>query len=99
MEEDPLEWQRYAACKGVDRSTFFNDMKPPEGQARGNFRDVCRSCPVKPSCLEFALVYKVKGKWGGLTENERKKRYDKEFVDGLISDAKESGLYIKELAV
>jgi WhiB family redox-sensing transcriptional regulator len=99
MKEDPLQWQKDAACKGVHRSTFFNDIKPPAGKERLNFRDVCGTCPVKPSCLEHALIYNCKGKWGGLTEKERGHRYDKEFVRFLIEDAKESGLYIKELAV
>ena len=99
MEEDPLQWQKDAACKGEDRSTFFDDVKPPNGKPRKDFRKVCRGCAVKPMCLEFSLVYKVKGKWAGLTERERSRRYDKDFVSGLIDDAKESGLYVKELAM
>jgi WhiB family redox-sensing transcriptional regulator len=99
MEEDPLAWQRDAACKGVDRSTFFRDEKPSNGGSRGDFRALCRTCPVKSSCLEFALIYKCKGVWGGLSELERRKRYSKEQVEWLIDDAKESGLYVKSLTL
>jgi WhiB family redox-sensing transcriptional regulator len=36
-------------------------------------REVCRGCPVKDPCLQWALESGVDhGVWGGLTEDERR---------------------------
>ncbi len=35
---------------------------------------VCSTCPVRESCLEYALGYREKeGVWGGATERERRR--------------------------
>ncbi|MDV7268824.1 WhiB family transcriptional regulator, partial [Rhodococcus oxybenzonivorans] len=37
-------------------------------------KQVCRRCPVRDRCLEYALgSYERHGIWGGYTEDERKK--------------------------
>jgi WhiB family redox-sensing transcriptional regulator len=35
---------------------------------------ICRGCPVRETCLEFALVNRERdGVWGGATERERRR--------------------------
>ncbi|MEO5833726.1 MAG: WhiB family transcriptional regulator [Nakamurella sp.] len=71
------DWQRSAACRGMDSSYFFC---PPH--ERGPARDhrvvdaklICRECPVIADCLAHALrVRESYGIWGGHTEVERER--------------------------
>ena len=70
-----MEWWRYAACVDEDPELFFPvGMSGPaaqEQQARA--REVCRRCPVRDECLEYALSTGVgHGVWGGTGEEERR---------------------------
>lgn len=38
-------------------------------------KEICRTCPVKRACLDYAIeIREPHGIWGGLNENERKNR-------------------------
>lgn len=64
------DWQDYANCLGVDPDLFF----PERGASTKEAKEVCRGCPVKEECLEFALQNVEKfGIWGGLSERERRR--------------------------
>ncbi|WP_329064254.1 WhiB family transcriptional regulator [Amycolatopsis sp. NBC_01480] len=65
------DWQLEAACRDIDRMTFFH----PE-QERGSGKDdrdrrakaICSRCPVLQACRRHALlVQEPYGVWGGLT--------------------------------
>lgn len=57
-------WRAEAECAKHDPETFFLD---PEMA-----RAVCRPCPVRQTCLDYALEHDLRfGVWGGLTEDER----------------------------
>jgi WhiB family redox-sensing transcriptional regulator len=67
-------WRKEALCRDTDPELFF-----PIGttgaalvqieQAKG----VCRQCPVRDDCLEFALrTNQDSGIWGGTSEEERR---------------------------
>lgn len=61
-----------APCSTADPEVFF----PQKGSNGNNIKlakKVCQSCPYVSPCLEWALVYKESGIWGGTTETERKK--------------------------
>ena len=63
-------WQEQANCLGVDPDLFF----PERGASTREAKGVCRSCEVRPECLEYALVNGEKfGIWGGLSERERRR--------------------------
>ncbi len=71
------EWQRAAACRGMDSSVFFH---PPNERdaARDNRADrakaVCINCPVITDCLDHALRFREPyGVWGGRTADDRAK--------------------------
>lgn len=70
-------WETKAACRGPHTDLFF----PPdhfEKKTKREFRErqakaICAECPVKQSCLEYALrIREPHGVWGGLNEAERK---------------------------
>lgn len=97
--EDPFAWQKDAPCRGADLAYFFRDQKHKDGGVRGSYRTICDGCPVKSFCLEFALLYNMKGVWGGLSEKQRNTKYYKDLREFLIEDAIESGVYISQLSV
>ncbi len=69
---EPPTWRNKSACRGLDPNTFFVQA----GQTRlANKikRDYCKKCPVRVSCLRYALDNNCKGIWGGTSEHERKK--------------------------
>jgi len=62
-------WRQRAACRGTDLDLFF----PERGEPAGPARQVCARCPVRQTCLEYALINRIThGIWGGLTERERR---------------------------
>ncbi|MEW2290831.1 WhiB family transcriptional regulator [Streptomyces sp. NPDC047841] len=69
------DWQRFAACRGMDSSIFY---APPgeRGQRRrareARARRICESCPVRQDCARMALETQDRyGVWGGLSEGDR----------------------------
>jgi len=73
--DDVAAWRTYALCRGLGAELFF-----PVGAASSRALEqaegakaVCRACPVREPCLEFALATNQEfGVWGGLTEEERR---------------------------
>ena len=68
-------WRDAAACHQSDASLFF-----PTGTTGVAVEQilaakaVCRMCPVRDSCLEFALESNQEaGIWGGTDEDERRR--------------------------
>jgi WhiB family transcriptional regulator, redox-sensing transcriptional regulator len=75
FEWDDAGWREGAACRDADPNLFF-----PMGTTGvavdeiESAKAVCRSCPVRKRCLEFALVTNQEaGVWGGTSEEERRK--------------------------
>ncbi|MFB8077088.1 MULTISPECIES: WhiB family transcriptional regulator [unclassified Streptomyces] len=68
-------WRASAACQDVDPDLFFpvGTGAPALVQAE-EAKDICRSCPVRAACLDWAMddSRQVTGVWGGLDENERR---------------------------
>ena len=68
------DWAAEAACLDEDPDLFF----PPGERGASNAqyelaRSVCTPCPVRRSCLEFALDVDAQyGMWGGMAPDERK---------------------------
>ena len=70
-------WQVRAACRGPQSSVFFPpatfERKDEKLERESRAKDICRTCPVKAPCLEYALrIREPHGIWGGLNESERK---------------------------
>jgi WhiB family redox-sensing transcriptional regulator len=63
------DWHRQAACRGMTE-LFFPDDSDPADVAKA----VCRRCPVRIPCLDYAIANGEKyGIWGGFSERERRR--------------------------
>ncbi len=62
-----LNWQRDAACNGLNSELFF-----PEGPVDHAILRLCRSCPVATECLDHALTHGEHGIWAGTNERQRR---------------------------
>lgn len=85
-----LSWEENAFCKGMSSSIFFDDEATHK---RGYYKALCGRCPVRSECLEFALLYNMRGIWGGMTDKERSRLYSHDYLEMLRDDAIESGIY------
>lgn len=69
------EWQRYAACRGMSSTLFFDSFgeRPPARARRvGQAKEICTDCPVIADCRRHAVEAREPyGIWGGLAEEER----------------------------
>ena len=70
-------WQAKAACRGPQAAVFFPpaqfERKDEKLERESRAKEICKSCPVRPECLQYALEIKEPhGIWGGLNEVERK---------------------------
>ena len=60
-------WMDAGNCRSVSPSVFF----PSDGVGVEVARQICRDCPVKHPCLEYALTNHIDhGVWGGTSERE-----------------------------
>jgi WhiB family transcriptional regulator, redox-sensing transcriptional regulator len=72
---DVDKWRSDAACSSLDTNLFFPD---PDGGHEtlpmvASAKAVCGECPVRQSCLEFAIrTRQLDGVWGGHTPEERR---------------------------
>jgi WhiB family redox-sensing transcriptional regulator len=67
-------WLDQAACRHCDPELFFpdSDVRPVRAQVEAA-KKVCRGCPVRGTCLRWALDHgQEAGIWGGTTEQERR---------------------------
>lgn len=59
-------WMNDAACRGTPTDTFY----PPDNdylQAHAT----CAACPVRATCLDYAIDNERHGYWGGQSEHQR----------------------------
>lgn len=67
-----LGWRTKGACRGLEPMIFY--PPPDEPDLAEPAKEICAVCPVRKTCLEFALTTREKhGVWGGLTERERRR--------------------------
>jgi WhiB family redox-sensing transcriptional regulator len=70
-------WQLQASCRGPQAEIFFPpahaERKEEKLQREAQAKLVCRGCPVRQTCLEYAIaINEPHGIWGGMNEMERK---------------------------
>ena len=67
MEAD---WMARGKCWDMDPAIFF----PSDGMGVEAAQRICAECPVKATCLEYALTNRLAhGVWGGTSERERQR--------------------------
>lgn len=63
-------WQRRAACKDQGNEAFFVHQGADQGPAMA----ICRRCPVRQDCLDYALDNHIDhGIWGGMSARARRR--------------------------
>ncbi|MET9353145.1 WhiB family transcriptional regulator [Streptomyces sp. NPDC006617] len=71
-----MDWRERAICLGTDPDLFFPIGDSTSGPTLLQIHEakaVCRRCPVRQQCLDWALeTDAVEGIWGGTTEQERR---------------------------
>lgn len=68
---DDRAWMEFALCKGAPLEIFFPDANPTGTHLA---QAICKECPVKAPCLDYALKnYIEQGVWGGTSERTRRK--------------------------
>lgn len=74
--EDHLKinaWMDDAACADKDPNLFFPE-RGTHGSLIRQAKAICRTCPVKADCLDYALRHReYHGIWGGTTNRERRR--------------------------
>lgn len=57
-------------------ATFFPEraVGPNVPKSSKRAKAVCARCPVRPQCLDYALIANEAGVWGGMSEDERRQR-------------------------
>jgi WhiB family redox-sensing transcriptional regulator len=62
-----------APCATADPEAFFPEREKgsPHSEIR-MAKTICRSCPYKQECLEWAVSNSETGIWGGTTAQERR---------------------------
>lgn len=70
------DWQRHAACRGMNQELFFHpdgERDPSRARRIAAAAEVCASCPVREPCREWAhQVHEPYGVWGGEGEDARR---------------------------
>jgi WhiB family transcriptional regulator, redox-sensing transcriptional regulator len=69
------DWRDHASCRDTSPDLFFpvGTTGPALDQIE-EAKAVCRHCPARTPCLEYALVTNQdSGIWGGTSEEERRK--------------------------
>ena len=70
QDRDLSGWQDRAMCLDVDSGLFFAGR----GISTRKAKKVCRNCPVRVQCLDYALSNgEQQGVWGGMSARERRR--------------------------
>jgi WhiB family redox-sensing transcriptional regulator len=74
------DWREKAACRGLIAPDYI--WFPPRGRyvstragaisPTQRLLDLCEGCPVKVTCLEFAIAGNEPGIWGGTSFRQRR---------------------------
>jgi WhiB family redox-sensing transcriptional regulator len=64
-------WRDDALCLTADPDLFTPDVETPEG-LRKVWRSYCNNCPVRPQCLNSAIILNDAGYWGGTSTVQRR---------------------------
>ncbi len=63
-------WMDLAACRGLTPDIFY----PVSDELAGPALSICKTCPVRVSCLEYAISAKeTEGVWGATTAKDRRR--------------------------
>ena len=67
---DDSLWKDKASCTGIDTELFFPDQGHP---IEPLIIKMCKACPVREECIDYALKYSMQGVWGGMGQRARER--------------------------
>jgi WhiB family transcriptional regulator, redox-sensing transcriptional regulator len=82
------DWSAQGACKNKKAALFCAEV----GELAKRAKAICSQCPVKVDCLEYALVHREKGIWGGTNTRERREQYPEFLVTFVRTQYEAKGL-------
>ena len=89
------EWQKESRCNELTvkqaEKIFWNLPKGRPGKNPPH-KVYCLGCPVMMECLNFGIVHKEHGVWGGSTRTQREK-LPRPIVQGLEQKARQEGWF------
>lgn len=68
ISAEATAWQDGAPCTTADFD-FVPDVESSEGL--DFVQQWCRTCPVRTECLEWAMLHRAEGYWGGTSTYQR----------------------------
>ncbi|MFJ3141660.1 WhiB family transcriptional regulator [Streptomyces halstedii] len=69
MSNLDMTWHEEGICATTDPELFFPESGAPLAAIK-----VCKGCPVRRRCLDYALTApEDHGIWGGTTRNQRRR--------------------------
>lgn len=82
-------WREQASCAKLPKNMFFFEVVKGRPKAYKALYQravsICRDCPVRLSCYEFAVKNcEAAGIWAGTTAKQRKALYKKYLVTGTL---------------
>lgn len=79
-------WREHAACAKMPKELFFCETRGKKGDViLEESVAVCRRCPVKEQCLEFAVKNNEPyGQWAGTFPKERAEMYKEYLLTGIV---------------
>lgn len=67
---DNNDWMARGMCRFEPPEVFF----PSDAGGVEHAKRVCKTCPVRETCLEYALAHRIDhGVWGGASERQRRR--------------------------
>jgi hypothetical protein len=72
---DAIDWG-HALCRGKapeDGAREPHRFYPEDNWDMGGALEICRVCPIRVECGEYAMKHELHGTWGGLTAGRRTK--------------------------
>ena len=63
------DWMSDALCAQVGGASDL--WFPPKGGFNAEAHAICKRCPVRAACLQYALDEDLEGVWGGATRRTR----------------------------
>ena len=85
-----IDWRSEARCAKLPKEVFFNystsGMKKTQIESRTKAaKAVCRACPVKEQCYEFAVLNNEPyGIWAGTLPEQRRQLYRRFTQTGIL---------------
>lgn len=73
MDDGACRTDRLAA-RGISAAVFFSDTERDRVARLAilEAKEVCRGCPVRSECDDWAEEHRPQGIWAGMTEKERR---------------------------